>query len=73
MTVKKKAGVDGKLFGSVTAKEVVEAVKKGLDLDLDRRTVRLEEPIKMTGVYSVEIHLEKGVVAQLKLEVEEEQ
>jgi large subunit ribosomal protein L9 len=73
LTIRKKAGVDGKLFGSVTAKEVVEAVKKGLDLDLDRRVVRLNEPVKMTGVYTIEIHLEKGVVAHLNLEVEEEQ
>jgi large subunit ribosomal protein L9 len=72
LTIKKKSGVDGKLFGSVTAKDVVETIKKGLDLDLDRRVIRLDEPIKMTGGYTVEIHLEKGVVAQLKLEVEEE-
>ncbi len=70
--VKKKSGVDGKLFGSVTAKDVVEAVKKGLDVDIDRRTVRLDEPIKMTGVYTVEVHLDKGIAAQLKLEIEEE-
>ena len=38
--IKKKAGVDGKLFGSVTAKDVAEAVKKALDLDIDRRALQ---------------------------------
>jgi large subunit ribosomal protein L9 len=70
--IKKKTGVEGKLFGSVTAKEIAEAVKKGLDLDIDRRALRLEEAIKMTGVYTVDVHLERGVTAQLRLEIEEE-
>jgi large subunit ribosomal protein L9 len=72
VTIKKKSGVDGKLFGSVTAKEIAEAVKKALDLDVDRRSLRLDEPIKSTGVHTVEVHLEKGIVAQLRLEIEEE-
>ena len=70
--IKKKAGVDGKLFGSVTAKDVAEAVKKALDLDVDRRTLRLAEPLKMTGAYTVDARLEKGIVAQVRLEIEEE-
>lgn len=70
--LKKKTGVDGKLFGSVTAKEIAEAVKAGIGADIDRRTIKIEEPIKMTGVYTVEVHLEKGIAAQLKLEIEEE-
>jgi len=72
VTIKKKSGVDGKLFGSVTAKEIAEAVKKTLDLDIDRRSLRIVEAIKSTGVHNVEVHLEKGVVAQLRLEIEEE-
>ena len=72
LTIKKKAGVDGKLFGSVTAKDVMEAIKKALDLDVDKRTIRLDDPIKTTGVYTVEVHLERGVEAQLRLEIEEE-
>jgi large subunit ribosomal protein L9 len=72
IVIKKKSGVDGKLFGSVTAKEIAEAMKKALDFDVDRRALRLDEPIKMTGAYTVEAHLEKGVVAQVKLEIEEE-
>ncbi len=72
LAIKKKAGVDGKLFGSVTAKDVVEAIKLALDLDIDKRTIRLDDPIKTTGVHTVEVHLERGVEAQLRLEIEEE-
>jgi large subunit ribosomal protein L9 len=72
LVIKKKSGVEGKLFGSVTTKDVAEALKKALDFDLDRRALRFDEPIKMTGAYTVEAHLEKGVIARLKLEIEEE-
>jgi large subunit ribosomal protein L9 len=72
VAIKKKAGIDGKLFGSVTSKEIAEAVKKTIDLDIDRRSLKIDEPIKSTGVHTVEVHLEKGIVAQLRLEIEEE-
>jgi len=72
LIIKKKSGLDGKLFGSVTAKDVVEAAKLALDLEIDRRAIRLDEPIKTTGLHTVEVHLERGVEAQLRLEVEEE-
>jgi ribosomal protein L9 len=51
---------------------VAEAVKKALDLDVDRRALRLVEPLKMTGAYTVDARLEKGIVAQVRLEIEEE-
>jgi large subunit ribosomal protein L9 len=72
VTIKKKTGVDGKLFGSVTAKEIAEAVKKAMNVDVDRRSLKIAEPIKSTGVHTVDVHLEKGVSAQLRLEIEEE-
>ena len=72
LTIKHKAGQDGKLFGSVTVKELAEAIKKVLDIEVDRKSIRLDEPIKMTGAYTVDVHLEKGVSAQVKVEVEQE-
>jgi large subunit ribosomal protein L9 len=72
LAIKKKSGVDGKLFGSVTSKDVVDAVKKSLDLDIDRRAIKFSEPIKTTGVHTVGVHLEKSVSAELRLEIEEE-
>jgi large subunit ribosomal protein L9 len=72
LTIKHRAGQDGKLFGSVTSKELAEAIKHELGLELDRKSIRLDEPIKMTGAYTVDIHLEKAISAQLKVEVEQE-
>ena len=72
LIIKHKAGHDGKLFGSVTVKELAEAIKRVLGIEVDRKSIRLDEPIKMTGAYTVDIHLEKGISAQVKVEVEQE-
>jgi large subunit ribosomal protein L9 len=68
--LKKKAGVDGKLFGSVTHKEIAEGINSALGMEVDRKHVKIDEPIKMTGAYTVEIHLGQGVNAAVKIEVE---
>lgn len=70
LTIKKNVGADGKLFGSVTHKDVVEAIQGALSISIDKRLVRFEEPIKMTGAYTVDVHLEEGVHASVKIEVE---
>lgn len=72
LTIKKKAGVDGKLFGSVTHKDVADALKMLLGLEIDKRNIKINEPIKITGVHEIEIHLEQGVAACVKVEVEKE-
>lgn len=72
LTIKKKAGVDGKLFGSVTPMEIAETIRKKIDIAVDKKDIRMAEPIKMIGAYTVDIHLEKGVQAQLKIEIEAE-
>ena len=72
LTIKHKAGQDGKLFGSVTVKELAEAIKRVLGIEVDRKSITLDQPIKMTGAYTVDIHLEKGISAQVKVEVEQE-
>ncbi|HPB37510.1 MAG TPA: 50S ribosomal protein L9 [Syntrophorhabdus sp.] len=72
LTIKKKAGVDGKLFGSVTHMDIVEAIKNVTGAEVDKKNVRLEEPIKMTGAYTVEIHLEQNINATIKIDVEQE-
>jgi large subunit ribosomal protein L9 len=72
LTIKHKTGHDGKLFGSVTSKELSAAIKGRFGLDFDRKSIKLDEPIKMTGAYTIDVHLEKGVTAQLKVEVEQE-
>jgi large subunit ribosomal protein L9 len=73
LTIKKKAGEDGRLFGSVTHKDIVEAVQAFSGVEVDRKLIRLEEPIKSTGSHTVVIHLQPDVNAEVKIEVEKEE
>jgi len=68
ITMARTVGEDDKLFGSVTAKEIENAVKaKGLDFD--RKSMHLAEPIKALGTYSIPVKLLTDVTATLKVEV----
>ena len=63
-----RAGEDGRLFGSVTAADVAaELAKNGTEVD--RRDVRLEEPIRSVGVHEAQVHLAHEVVATVTVEV----
>ena len=73
LTIKKKAGEDGRLFGSVTHKDIVEAVQAFSGVEVDRKLIRLEEPIKSTGSHTVVIHLQPDVNAEVTIEVEKEE
>ena len=72
LTIYQRAGEDGKLFGSVGAKEIVDAIHDARDLRIDRRKVRLEQPIREIGTHMVEIELADGAVATVKTIVTEE-
>jgi large subunit ribosomal protein L9 len=72
LTIHQRAGEDGKLFGSVGAKEIVDAIQEARDLRIDRRKVRLEQPIREIGTHMVEIELADGAVASVKTIVAEE-
>ena len=66
-----RAGDDGKLFGSVTRADIAERIQeRGLDFDLDRRIVMLEEPIKTLGVTTVPVHLHADVRVDVEIRVE---
>jgi large subunit ribosomal protein L9 len=71
LTINHRAGEDGKLFGSVTGAEIAEAIQQARGLKVDRRKVRLEEPIRETGTYMVEIELAGGTTAEVKTIVAE--
>jgi large subunit ribosomal protein L9 len=74
LTFNERAGEDGKLFGSVTAADIVESANAGeLDFELDRRVVVLDEPIKAIGVVSVELKLHAEVEASIEVRVEREE
>jgi len=64
-----RAGTGGRLFGSVTAAEIVAAVKSSGGPDLDRRRLELPGPIKSTGAYQVQVKLHQDVTARIALNV----
>jgi len=72
LTIHQRAGEDGKLFGSVGAKEIVDAIREARDLRIDRRKVRLEQPIREIGTHMIEIELADGAIATVKTIVTEE-
>jgi large subunit ribosomal protein L9 len=66
LTITHPAGDDGRLFGSVTSQEIVDAIRQARGLKLDRRKVQLEEPIKTTGSHMVTVEVHDGVTATVK-------
>jgi large subunit ribosomal protein L9 len=66
LTIPHRAGEGGRLFGTVTAQEIVDAIKQARGLRIDRRSVRLDEPIRELGTHMVEIEVAPGVVAPVK-------
>jgi large subunit ribosomal protein L9 len=72
LTIHQRADDGGKLFGSVGAKEIADAIREARDLRIDRRKVRLEQPIREIGTHMVEIELADGSVAAVKTIVAEE-
>jgi large subunit ribosomal protein L9 len=66
LTITHPAGDDGRLFGSVTAQEIVDAIRQARGLRLDRRKVQLDEPIRTTGSHMVTVEVHDGVTATIK-------
>lgn len=64
-----RAGAEGKLFGSVTAADVVEAVAAQTGIELDRRRLHLEEPIRSLGVHEVPVKLHAEVEFRVTIDV----
>jgi len=70
ITIHAKAGQKGKLFGSVTTKEVSEAIEKQLSVTVDKRKINMKD-IKAYGTYTAEIKFTQGVSASVTIEVTE--
>lgn len=66
-----KVGEGGKLFGAVSSKEIAQAVKEQLNMDLDKKKLVLPNPIKTVGTTSVAVKLHPQVTAELKVIVKE--
>ena len=67
--IKMEHGQDGRLYGSVTAKDIAEKLKDVLGVDIDKRKISLKDPIKAYGSYSVEIKLYTEVNATFVVKV----
>ena len=72
LTIPHQAGEDGRLFGSVTAQDIADAIKEARGITIDRREIRLDEPIRTIGTRMVEVEVSNGVVATVKTMVTEQ-
>ena len=72
LTISHRAGEDGRLFGSVTSKEIAEAIRDARGLRVDRKRIRLEDPIREIGTYMVEVEVGGGTTAKIKTIVAEQ-
>lgn len=72
VTIKAKAGENGKLFGSITNADIVENLKMTQHLVVDKKKLVMTEPIKATGVFEIPVKLHAGVTAKLKVTIETE-
>jgi len=71
VVVKRKTGEEGALYGSVTAQDVAEFLA-ARQIEIDKRRIQLEDPIKAVGEYQVPIRLHREVTTSIKVVVESE-
>lgn len=69
LTIKVKAGENGKIFGGVTSKEISEGLKKQYKIDIDKKKIILNENIKNLGSFDISMKLFEGVTGKLKVKV----
>ena len=66
LTIPQQAGDDGRLFGSVTTQDIVDAIHEARGIRLDKRKVQLDDPIKSVGTHMVTVEVVDGVTATIK-------
>ena len=64
-----KSGENGKIFGSITSKEIADNLKEQYGIDVDKKKIDLKEPIKSLGSFNVNIKLFEGVLGNLKIQM----
>jgi len=69
LKIKRKLGANGSLFGAVTKDEISHEFTEQHNLDIDKKTIEIENPIKSTGVFEITIKLGHGIHAPFKLEI----
>jgi len=63
------AGEEGRLFGSVTTQDIARGLKEMLGVDVDRKKIELDEPLKQLGTYDVDIKIHPDITATIKVDV----
>lgn len=66
ITISRDAGEDGKLFGSVTAKDIEDALREE-GFNIDKKKIMLDKPIKNLGVFQINVKLHPTIIAKLKI------
>jgi large subunit ribosomal protein L9 len=66
LTLKAKAGDDGRLFGSITSGDVADAINEARGIAIDRRRITVDPPIRAVGTYNVPIELAPDLIAEVK-------
>ena len=69
LTIKVKAGENGKIFGGITAKEISQELKNKQNMDIDKKKIVLKETIKNIGRFSVDVKFGEGINAKLTLNI----
>ena len=69
LEIKVQAGENGKIFGSVSSKEISESLEKQYKIIIDKKKIEIKEPIKVLGVRTVEARLFEGVTGKIKINV----
>lgn len=72
VVLKRKAGVDSKLYGAVTSKEIVQQLMQDHGLEVDKKKLSLDAPIKAFGLYPIKVKLFNNITATLKVQVSED-
>jgi len=67
--IKVQAGENGKIFGSVSSKEVAESLEKQYKIAIDKKKIEIKEPIKVLGTRTIEARLFEGVIGKIKINV----
>ncbi len=72
LTIHHRAGEDGKLYGSVTTKEIAEAIRDARGIKVEKKKIRLDVPIHQVGTYMIDVEVAGGAIASVKTIVAEE-
>lgn len=67
--IKVKVGEKGKVFGSITAREISMELKNKYNIDIDKKKINLKDPIKEIGTFTIDVKLYEGIIGKLKINI----